>query len=105
MKMCRAWFGGIRISETKWDFTCRENLVLDVSSARPFDNEGFQILIVYYFIFNVKINLACPNSVFKTSIDMGENAKKIAQLVKKAKKVLQAFSISSREMELVAVTW
>ena len=43
--------------------------------------------------------------MLKTSIDMAENANKIAQSVKKAKKVLQAFSISSREMELEVVIW
>ena len=85
MKMCRACFVDIRISETKWDFTCRENLVLNVPSARPFDNEGFKILIVYYFIFNVQINLACPSSMFKTSTDMAENAKIMAQSAKKGK--------------------
>ena len=63
------------------------------------------MLIVYYFSFNVQINLACPSSMFKTSTYMAENAKIIEQSVKKAKKVHQAFSIGSREMALVAVIW
>ena len=38
--------------------------------------------------------------MFKTSIDMAENVKIIAQSVEKANSVHRAFSIGSREMEL-----